>query len=127
MRSPKCGRKEIIFIRNFGGFMGLVLGFVQMVATMYWRGNYWFDHLMLPISGFALGWMTNWIALKLIFEPIDPIIIPCGCFEINIQVFCVSLSLSLFLSLFQLVAVLFFLLLCASESFRRCFFGVSGS
>lgn len=27
----RCARKELIFIRNFGGFMGLVFGIVQMV------------------------------------------------------------------------------------------------
>ena len=47
---------------------------------MSFSGNYWFDHLMLPISGFLLGWITNWIALQLIFRPIEPIdirLFPC--------------------------------------------------
>eukprot|EP01084_Bolivina_argentea_P197986 339166_1 len=58
----KCGRKELVFIRNFGGFMGLFFGLIQMFCNIYFSGNYWFDHLMLPISGFLLGWITNWIA-----------------------------------------------------------------
>lgn len=70
----KCGRKELIFIRNFGGVMGLIFGLMQMFANIYFKGNVYFDHLMLPVSGFLLGWITNWIALKLIFRPIDPII-----------------------------------------------------
>ena len=75
----KCGRKELIFIRNFGGVMGLVFGLAQMFANIYFSGNYWFDHLMLPISGFLLGWITNWIALKLIFRPINPITFKLFC------------------------------------------------
>ena len=59
--------------------MGLIFGLMQMGANMLWSGNYWFDHTMLPISGFVLGWITNWIALKLIFRPIDPVIVPCCC------------------------------------------------
>lgn len=42
---------------------------------------------MLPISGFLLGWITNWVALTLIFRPIDPIdlrLLPC-CAPIRIQ------------------------------------------
>ena len=50
-------------------------------------GNFYFDHLMLPISGFLLGWITNWIALTLIFRPIEPVdirLFPC-CSPIRIQ------------------------------------------
>lgn len=59
--------------------MGFFFGLAQMAANIYFKGNFWFDHLMLPISGFLLGYITNWIALKLIFRPINPIIIPCCC------------------------------------------------
>lgn len=72
------GAKEFVFIRNFGAFLGLVLGLMQMSANILLSGNYWFDHLMLPISGFVLGWLTNWIAIKLIFRPIYPIHCCCG-------------------------------------------------
>jgi uncharacterized membrane protein YheB (UPF0754 family) len=27
----------------------------------------------LPVSGFIVGWLTNWLALKLIFRPLNPI------------------------------------------------------
>ena len=76
----RCGRKELIFIRNFGGVMGLIAGLAQLFANMYFSGNYWFDHLMLPVSGFLLGWITNWVALKIIFRPIEPIIFRPFCF-----------------------------------------------
>jgi len=66
-----CGRKEFVFIKNTGAMLGLIAGLLQMFATMYIHG-YWFNMLMLPISGFILGWATNWIAIKLIFRPIEP-------------------------------------------------------
>eukprot|EP00483_Globobulimina_turgida_P005824 UN05834 len=72
----KCGRKELIFIRNFGAVMGLLFGLTQMFANIYFSGNIYFNHLMLPISGFILGFITNCIALKLIFRPIEAI--TCG-------------------------------------------------
>ena len=51
----KCGRKEMIFIRNFGAVLGLFCGLGQMIATIYFGEDYWFGRLMLPISGFVLG------------------------------------------------------------------------
>jgi len=84
----RCARKELIFIRNFGGVMGLIFGIVQMVANIYWSDNKYFHYLMLPISGFLLGWLTNWIALTLIFRPIEPIDIrpfPC-CSQEKIRI-----------------------------------------
>ena len=36
----KCGRKELIFIRNFGGVMGLIAGVGQMLANIYFSGDH---------------------------------------------------------------------------------------
>jgi uncharacterized membrane protein YheB (UPF0754 family) len=35
----------------------------------------WFfysESWILPVAGFLVGWVTNWIALKVIFQPIEP-------------------------------------------------------
>ena len=76
-----CGKKELIFIRNFGAVLGIIFGCAQMIADIKFSGNYWFDHLMLPVSGFILGWCTNWIALLMIFKPINPKYIRCCCWS----------------------------------------------
>ncbi|ETO22338.1 hypothetical protein RFI_14864 [Reticulomyxa filosa] len=78
----KCGWKELIFIRkfnktkkmdrNFGAVLGLVLGFGQMIATISFGHNKLVKYWMLPVSGFILGWITNWIALQIIFRPVLP-------------------------------------------------------
>jgi hypothetical protein len=31
----------------------------------------------LPVAGFLVGWFTNWVALKLIFEPASPVNLGC--------------------------------------------------
>ena len=30
---------------------------------------------VLPVAGFIVGFATNWLALKMIFEPVDPVYI----------------------------------------------------
>ena len=42
-------------------------------------GIYFFDRSwwILPLMGGVGGWFTNWIALKLIFEPVEPIDLYC--------------------------------------------------
>eukprot|EP00457_Paulinella_chromatophora_P003864 gb/GEZN01003872.1/.p1 GENE.gb/GEZN01003872.1/~~gb/GEZN01003872.1/.p1 ORF type:complete len:499 (+),score=60.95 gb/GEZN01003872.1/:89-1585(+) len=67
-----CGYKELCFIRNSGAWMGFLFGVVQMVVWI------WYEALwVLPVFGFAVGATTNWVALKLIFSPVNPI--NCGC------------------------------------------------
>jgi len=75
----RCGNKEIEFIRNSGATMGLLFGIVQMIVWI-WYENKWF----LPGFGFVVGVATNWIALKMIFSPIQPHY-PCGPSGCRIQ------------------------------------------
>jgi hypothetical protein len=43
------------------------------------RSRFFYDALwVLPTAGFAVGWFTNWIALKIIFQPIRPVRLCCG-------------------------------------------------
>ena len=69
----KVGRVELKFLVESGFGFGLLLGIGQMmvwaVAPQSWT---------LPVAGALVGYITNWIAIKLLFEPADPI--PIGPF-----------------------------------------------
>jgi hypothetical protein len=64
----RCGRAELKFLTDSGFFFGFLLGLIQMVVWMFYD-NPW----TLTIGGTIVGYLTNWIALKLIFEPIEPV------------------------------------------------------
>lgn len=63
----ECGYWELKFIRDCGGYMGAVFGIVQVILWIYWTEGW-----MLPTFGFVVGLLSNWIALKMIFEPVEP-------------------------------------------------------
>lgn len=60
-----CGRDEFKFIERSGLYFGFLFGMVQM-AVWYFFQEWW----LLPLFGLIVGYATNWLALKLIFEPI---------------------------------------------------------
>tara|TARA_Y100000589_G_scaffold332180_1_gene390004 strand:+ start:1097 stop:2338 length:1242 start_codon:yes stop_codon:yes gene_type:complete len=64
----KCGKEEFKFIERSGLYFGFAFGLVQMVVW-YLYPKFW----ILPLFGLIVGYATNWLALKLIFEPIEPI------------------------------------------------------
>lgn len=72
----ECGEQEFIFIRRSGFYFGFLFGLVQMVVCFFYPKNW-----VLPVAGFIVGWFTNYLALKVIFQPVDPVLI-CG-FEIQ--------------------------------------------
>jgi uncharacterized membrane protein YheB (UPF0754 family) len=63
----KCGQKELDFLTNSGLWFGFLLGLIQMVVALFWE-NPW----SLSIGGAIVGLATNWLALKWIFEPVNP-------------------------------------------------------
>ena len=63
----KCGEKELEFLTNSGLWFGFLLGLIQMVVALFWE-NPW----SLSIGGGIVGLATNWLALKWIFEPVNP-------------------------------------------------------
>lgn len=69
----ECGTKEFIFIERSGFWFGALFGCFQALAFFFYSAGY-----VLPLCGFVVGWLTNFIALKIIFEPIDPISLPFG-------------------------------------------------
>lgn len=63
----RCGQNELDFLVNSGIWFGFLLGLIQMVVALFWD-NPW----SLSIGGGIVGLATNWLALKWIFEPVNP-------------------------------------------------------
>jgi uncharacterized membrane protein YheB (UPF0754 family) len=62
------GRKEFRFIERSGLYFGFLFGIVQMAVWVMYPAPW-----ILPAAGFGVGYMTNWIALKLVFHPREPV------------------------------------------------------
>jgi uncharacterized membrane protein YheB (UPF0754 family) len=58
------GRRELKFIQNFGFVFGFALGIPVAALTHF--VNFWW---LLPILGVLIGYVTNWVALWMIYEP----------------------------------------------------------
>ncbi len=61
------GRRELRFIQNFGFVFGFVLG-IPVAAFTHFVTFWW----LLPILGVIVGYVTNWVALWMIYEPAEP-------------------------------------------------------
>jgi uncharacterized membrane protein YheB (UPF0754 family) len=64
----EVGKKEFRFIINFGFFFGFAIGIPTAVLTEVLFHAWW----LLPICGVVIGYVTNWLALWMIFEPVEP-------------------------------------------------------
>jgi len=64
----KVGRVELEFLVNSGFGFGFLLGLAQMGAWAV-KPAFW----TLPVAGALVGYVTNWIAIKLLFEPAEPV------------------------------------------------------
>jgi uncharacterized membrane protein YheB (UPF0754 family) len=65
----EVGRKELRFIINFGFFFGFALGIPTAILTVVlFPGAWW----LLPILGVIIGYATNLVAIRMIFEPVEP-------------------------------------------------------
>jgi len=60
----EMGRRELKFIQNFGFVFGFLLGIPVAVLTHFL--TFWW---LLPILGVGIGYITNWVALWMIYEP----------------------------------------------------------
>jgi uncharacterized membrane protein YheB (UPF0754 family) len=61
------GQRELRFIIRFGGVFGFLCGFPLILATNAFP--HWY---VLPMLGTIVGYTTNWLALWMIFEPVEP-------------------------------------------------------
>lgn len=62
-----CGKRELDFVVNSGLWFGGAFGIIQMF-TWYSLGAAW----VLPAFGLLVGIATNWLALNIIFRPLQP-------------------------------------------------------
>ncbi len=60
------GKRELKFIQNFGFVFGFVIG-IPVAGILYLAELPW---LLLPL-GVIIGWVTNWVALWMIYEPTE--------------------------------------------------------
>ena len=65
----KTVHKELGFLVKSGLYFGFLFGIVQMVFWYLFPGAWY----VLPVGGFFVGYLTNWIAVKLMFHPLNPI------------------------------------------------------
>jgi uncharacterized membrane protein YheB (UPF0754 family) len=63
----EAGAKEFKFIARSGLVFGGAIGVVQMVAWVLFKFP-----LIMPLFGLFTGWFTDWLALRMIFYPIEP-------------------------------------------------------
>ncbi len=63
----KVGQKEINFIWHISALIGFMFGIVQMVL-------FWFvpQHWTVPFFAGIWGFLTNWIAIWMVFNPVEP-------------------------------------------------------
>ena len=64
----EIGTRELKFIVNFGFFFGFLLGIPTALITEVLFHEWW----LLPISGVVIGYVTNLVAIWMIFEPVEP-------------------------------------------------------
>jgi len=64
----EVGRKELRFIINFGFFFGFLAGIPTAYITEVLFHEWW----LLPIAGVIIGYTTNLLGIKMIFEPTEP-------------------------------------------------------
>lgn len=64
----RCGGAEFAFIAHCGLGFGTLFGCAQLAVWLFVQ-PLWF----LPVTGLLVGWATNWLALKMVFEPLHPV------------------------------------------------------
>jgi uncharacterized membrane protein YheB (UPF0754 family) len=63
------GRRELRLIINLGFVFGFTFGIPTAIITEVIFPGAWF---LLPALGVFIGWATNWLAIWMIFEPVEP-------------------------------------------------------
>jgi uncharacterized membrane protein YheB (UPF0754 family) len=64
----EAGRKEFRFIARSGIWFGGTIGLLQLTLWLLFH-----EPLIMPVFGLLVGWFTDWLALKMIFNPKEPI------------------------------------------------------
>ncbi|KAB2969095.1 MAG: hypothetical protein F9K18_01870 [Thermoanaerobaculia bacterium] len=64
----ESGAREFRFLIDSGFWFGLLFGLVQLGTWVLAPGRW-----QLPVYGLVVGWATNWLALNLVFRPLQPV------------------------------------------------------
>jgi len=64
----EVGDKEFTFIERSGFVFGFIFGIFQAILYINWQSDW-----QLPLGGLLVGYLTNVLALKMIFSPTNPI------------------------------------------------------
>jgi len=76
----KVGSKELTFIVRLGFIFGFIFGCLTVPIWLF------FPYLfILPLIGGVVGYITNDVALRMMFSPVDPHIVDFKCFKVNFQ------------------------------------------
>lgn len=70
----EVGDVELKFVVNSGAGFGFLFGLFQLAVYLVYPENW-----VLPFFGFLVGYLTNWLALNVIFRPVEPIRIGPYC------------------------------------------------
>jgi uncharacterized membrane protein YheB (UPF0754 family) len=62
------GEKEFRFITRSGLYFGFLLGIAPMLVYLFVTQH----GLAVPVGAALVGYLTNWIALRVIFQPLEP-------------------------------------------------------
>lgn len=65
--TKRIGRKEFTFIEYYGGVFGFLIGLFQ-IAVWSVMQTWW----LMPVVGVIVGLVTNWLAIQMIFRPLEP-------------------------------------------------------
>lgn len=63
----ESGSEEFKFIVRSGLYFGFAFGLVQLAVWFFYQ-SWW----VLPFFGMLVGYATNWIAINIIFRPLNP-------------------------------------------------------
>src|SRR5690554_3307052 len=64
----EVGEPEFRFVVNSGFYFGFLFGLIQVPVFVFVPENW-----VLPVFGFLVGIATNWLALNVIFRPLNPV------------------------------------------------------
>ncbi|HBU65913.1 MAG TPA: hypothetical protein DEB61_10430, partial [Alcanivorax sp.] len=64
----EVGEPEFRFVTNSGFYFGFLFGLIQVPIFIFVPSNW-----VLPLFGFIVGIATNWLALNVIFRPLNPV------------------------------------------------------
>lgn len=64
----EVGANELRFVVRSGAYFGFLFGVLELAIFAAYP-----EPWLLPVFGFVVGYLTNWLALNLIFRPVEPL------------------------------------------------------